>query len=135
MSMTDEARNMIRYLCFVLLGGFILSCFTTFSLLERITTFPYFGPEHPFLAVIILGFLAAYVVKDLRKTFFVCLMLILTSFSLTIVFYSIPSLLGINPALEPVLFSAFGWSLVYSILLLLAMFFGLVIAFILFSEK
>lgn len=133
--MKESVKDNLRIVGFIILGGLILSEFTTFALLEKITTFPSFSISFVFMTGVLMGYLTAFVVKDLRKSFFITIGLVVMSFFLTVLFYSIPSLMGINPSLEPVVFSAVGWSMVYSILLLMTMFFGLVIGFILHSTK
>lgn len=130
-----RVKIFLQYAAFTLLTGYILATFTTFVILERITTFPYFRFEYLFINGIFIGYLTAYYVRDLQKSFFIATSIIIVSFFVTIILYSTPSLLGINPALEPVIFSAFGWSMIYSLLVMLAMFFGLVIGFILHSIK
>ncbi|MGD2248896.1 MAG: hypothetical protein PVF58_10865 [Candidatus Methanofastidiosia archaeon] len=130
-----KIKTFLQYAAFTFLTGYILANFTTFVILERIVTFPFFRFEYLFLNGIIIGYLTAYYVTDLQKSFFITVGIILVSFFLTIIFYATPSLLGINPALETVLFSAVGWSMIYSLLLMLSMFFGLVIGFILHSVK
>ncbi|MBU7015090.1 MAG: hypothetical protein HXS52_09660 [Theionarchaea archaeon] len=133
-SVEDRSR-LLRNIAFVFLAAFILSAFTIFLMLERITTFPHYNMSFLFGSGLILGYLTVLVVKDIRKSFLVCLVIVIVTFVLTSLFYSIPSFLGINPDLEPVLFSALGWSMIYSILLLMVLFFGLVIGFILHSTK
>lgn len=135
MKMSESTKTNLRIIVFIILGGLILSEFTTFALLEKISTFPTFSISYLFITGILLGYLTAFVVKDLRKSFFISIGLVIISFFLTVLFYSVPSLMGINPSLEPVVFSAVGWSMVYSLLLLMIMFFGLVIGFILHSTK
>ncbi|MBU6996869.1 MAG: hypothetical protein HXS41_11470 [Theionarchaea archaeon] len=131
----EDKKSVLQHIVFILLAAFILSSFTIFLMLERITTFPSFNMSFLFGSGLILGYLTVLIVKDIRKSFLVCLAIVLVTFVLTALLYSIPSFMGINPALEPVLFSALGWSMVYSILLLMVLFLGLVIGFILHSSK
>lgn len=131
----EDRTRILQHIAFILLAGFILSAFTTFLMLERITTFPFFNMSFLFGSGLVLGYLTVLVVKDIRKSFLVSMIIVVLTFVLTALLYSIPSFMGINPDLEPVLFSALGWSMVYSILLLMVLFLGLVIGFILHSSK
>ncbi len=135
MKLNEDIRTFLFQVAYAALSSFILSCFTIFTMLEKITTFPHYNYMLMFVVSILLGYLTAFLVRDLRKSFFIAIAIVIVSFVLTVIFYSIPSLKGINPALEPVVFSAVGWSMVYSILLLMAMFFGMVVGFIFHSEK
>jgi hypothetical protein len=131
----EDKTRILQHIAFILLAGFILSAFTTFLMLERITTFPFFNMSFLFGSGLVLGYLTVLVVKDIRRSFLVSMIIVVLTFTLSALFYSIPSFMGINPDLEPVLFSALGWSMVYSILLMMVLFLGLVIGFILHSSK
>ncbi|MGC1122007.1 MAG: hypothetical protein WBA22_13030 [Candidatus Methanofastidiosia archaeon] len=131
----EDRTRILQHIAFILLAGFILSAFTIFLMLERITTFPFFNMPFLFGSGLVLGYLTVLVVKDIRRSFLVSMIIVILTFVLTALLYSIPSFMGINPDLEPVLFSALGWSMVYSILLMMVLFLGLVIGFILHSSK